>query len=84
MALTTRGLLLQAMKAFDMQFGHYDLAKNDYVLDPSWLSLVNSLNYISFGTGMFSFVCYIVPTLKLCNQLHLGVLIGSEVSARFG
>ncbi|KAE8383054.1 general substrate transporter [Aspergillus bertholletiae] len=53
----------QAMDAFDRRFGDYNPGTKKYVLDPAWLSLFNSLNYIGFAAG---------------------VLIGSQVSARFG
>ncbi|KAE8356936.1 general substrate transporter [Aspergillus coremiiformis] len=53
----------QAMDAFDKRFGHYNPQTKQYALDPAWLSLFNSLNYIGFAVG---------------------VLLGSQVSARFG
>ncbi|KAF7550904.1 hypothetical protein G7Z17_g5393 [Cylindrodendrum hubeiense] len=39
----------QAMDAFDKQFGVWDEATGAYILEPSWLSLFNSLNYIGFA-----------------------------------
>ncbi|QRD85451.1 general substrate transporter [Aspergillus flavus] len=53
----------QAMDAFDKRFGDYNPGTKAYALDPAWLSLFNSLNYIGFAAG---------------------VLIGSQISARFG
>ncbi|RFU27459.1 hypothetical protein B7463_g8878, partial [Scytalidium lignicola] len=44
--------LAQAMDAFDRQFGTYKPATKAYVLEPYWLSLFNSLNFISFGIGI--------------------------------
>ncbi len=43
----------QAMDAFDRQFGTYVPKMKKYILEPYWLSLFNSLNYISFGFGKF-------------------------------
>ncbi|KAF4448945.1 hypothetical protein F53441_7714 [Fusarium austroafricanum] len=42
----------QAMDSFDKQFGVWDAKKKQYVLEPSWLSLFNSLNYIGFAAGV--------------------------------
>ncbi|KAF5663495.1 RGT2-Sensor of high external glucose concentration [Fusarium circinatum] len=42
----------QAMDAFDKQFGVWDEKTGKYVLEPSWLSLFNSLNYIGFAAGV--------------------------------
>lgn len=41
----------QAMDSFDKQFGVWNVEKKAYVLEPSWLSLFNSLNYIRFAAG---------------------------------
>jgi hypothetical protein len=41
----------QAMDAFAKQFGVLDPTTGRYVLEPSWLSLFNSLNYIGFAAG---------------------------------
>jgi hypothetical protein len=41
----------QAMDAFDKQFGVWNEKTGTYVLEPSWLSLFNSLNYIGFAAG---------------------------------
>ncbi|KAL6407964.1 RGT2-Sensor of high external glucose concentration [Ilyonectria robusta] len=42
----------QAMDAFDKQFGVWNEATQTYILEPSWLSLFNSLNYIGFAVGV--------------------------------
>ncbi|KAM0257773.1 hypothetical protein ACHAPA_011569 [Fusarium lateritium] len=42
----------QAMDAFDKQFGVWNEKTGKYVLEPSWLSLFNSLNYIGFAAGV--------------------------------
>ncbi|KAG4273203.1 hypothetical protein FPRO04_09809 [Fusarium proliferatum] len=42
----------QAMDAFDKQFGVWNEKTGTYVLEPSWLSLFNSLNYIGFAAGV--------------------------------
>ncbi|RGP60773.1 hypothetical protein FSPOR_10454 [Fusarium sporotrichioides] len=42
----------QAMDAFDKQFGVWNEATETYILEPSWLSLFNSLNYIGFAAGV--------------------------------
>ncbi|KIX10583.1 uncharacterized protein Z518_01667 [Rhinocladiella mackenziei CBS 650.93] len=42
----------QAMDAFQRQFGVYDSSKEKYVIEPYWLSLFNSLNYIGFAAGV--------------------------------
>ncbi|KAG5661248.1 hypothetical protein KAF25_005370 [Fusarium avenaceum] len=42
----------QAMDSFDKQFGVWNAEKKAYVLEPSWLSLFNSLNYIGFAAGV--------------------------------
>ena len=44
----------QAMNAFDKQFGYYDAKTKNYALEPYWLSLFNSLNYIGFRAGQYS------------------------------
>lgn len=41
----------QAMDAFERQFGVYSEAKKTWVIEPAWLSLFNSLNYIGFAAG---------------------------------
>lgn len=41
----------QAMDSFTKQFGVYNSTKKAYALEPYWLSLFNSLNYIGFGAG---------------------------------
>ncbi|KAF5702758.1 RGT2-Sensor of high external glucose concentration [Fusarium mundagurra] len=42
----------QAMDAFDKQFGVWNEKTGKYILEPSWLSLFNSLNYIGFAAGV--------------------------------
>lgn len=42
----------QAMDAFDKQFGYFDESTGAYALEPYWLSLFNSLNYIGFAAGL--------------------------------
>ncbi|KAL1610693.1 hypothetical protein SLS60_002363 [Paraconiothyrium brasiliense] len=44
----------QAMDAFDKQFGVWNAKTKTWGLEPSWLSLFNSLNYIGFAFGMCS------------------------------
>ncbi|RFN54002.1 hypothetical protein FIE12Z_1749 [Fusarium flagelliforme] len=44
----------QAMDAFDKQFGVFDEKTGKYVLEPYWLSLFNSLNYIGFAAGVLA------------------------------
>ena len=39
----------EAMNAFDKQFGVF--SGGTWILQPYWLSLFNSLNYIGFGAG---------------------------------
>lgn len=41
----------QAMDAFEEQFGVFNEATGKWMLEPSWLSLFNSLNYIGFASG---------------------------------
>lgn len=41
----------QAMDSFDKQFGVWNAKTEKYVLEPYWLSLFNSLNYIGFAAG---------------------------------
>ena len=41
----------QAMDPFEKQFGDWDEKKGAYALEPYWLSLFNSLNYIGFAFG---------------------------------
>ena len=41
----------QAMDAFEKQFGVYIPKTKKYGFTPKWLSLFNSLPYISFGIG---------------------------------
>ncbi|EXJ82268.1 hypothetical protein A1O3_06081 [Capronia epimyces CBS 606.96] len=53
----------QAMPPFTRRFGKLNHATGKYALEPYWLSLFNSLNYIGFAAG---------------------VLIGTEISSRFG
>lgn len=43
----------QAMNYFEKQFGTWNPAAKKHVLDPQWLSLFNSLPYISFMIGIF-------------------------------
>lgn len=43
----------QAMDAFDKQFGVWNEKTGTYVLEPSWISLFNSLNYIGFAAGEY-------------------------------
>lgn len=69
----------QAMNAFDRQFGVYNEEKHTWSLEPSWLSLFNSLNYIGFAAGQLE------RTSSGQSYSHTtGVLIGSEISSRFG
>ncbi|UPK90550.1 hypothetical protein LCI18_001485 [Fusarium solani-melongenae] len=42
----------QAMNYFEKQFGTWNPAAKKHVLDPQWLSLFNSLPYISFMIGL--------------------------------
>ncbi|RKK94848.1 hypothetical protein BFJ71_g8715 [Fusarium oxysporum] len=42
----------QAMDAFDKQFDVWNEKTGTYILEPSWLSLFNSLNYIGFAAGV--------------------------------
>jgi SP family sugar:H+ symporter-like MFS transporter len=44
----------QAMTPFTEQFGVYNSPTNAYVLEPYWLSLFNSMNYIGFGAGAYA------------------------------
>lgn len=41
----------QAMDHFTRTFGDFDERSGKYVLDPDWLALFNSLNYIGFAAG---------------------------------
>lgn len=41
----------QAMDAFTRQFGDLDEKTGRYALEPSWLSLFNSINYVGFAFG---------------------------------
>ncbi|PLB43418.1 putative sugar transporter [Aspergillus steynii IBT 23096] len=43
----------QAMDAFDRRFGKFDPDTQAYSLDPSWLSIFNSVNYAGFAVGVF-------------------------------
>ncbi|KAI9148981.1 Major facilitator-type transporter ecdD [Paramyrothecium foliicola] len=42
----------QAMDAFARQFGDLDENTGRYALEPSWLSLFNSINYVGFAFGV--------------------------------
>lgn len=42
----------QAMDAFEKQFGHYSEAKEKYVIEPYFMSLLNSLPYLGFVVGL--------------------------------
>ena len=42
----------QAMDAFERQFGVFDEVTGKWGLEPSWLALFNSLNYIGFAFGI--------------------------------
>ncbi|KAF4983403.1 hypothetical protein FZEAL_1132 [Fusarium zealandicum] len=42
----------QAMDPFEKQFGVWNEEKGAYALEPYWLSLFNSLNYIGFAAGV--------------------------------
>ncbi|ORY54698.1 general substrate transporter [Pseudomassariella vexata] len=42
----------QAMDSFTRQFGVVDESTGKYALEPAWLSLFNSLNYIGFAAGV--------------------------------
>ncbi|KAH7394268.1 putative sugar transporter [Phaeosphaeria sp. MPI-PUGE-AT-0046c] len=42
----------QAMDAFARAFGDRNARTGKYALDPAWLSLFNSLNYIGFASGV--------------------------------
>lgn len=42
----------QAMDAFARAFGERNARTGKYALDPAWLSLFNSLNYVGFAAGM--------------------------------
>lgn len=44
----------QAMDAFEAQFGHYDDDKEKNVIEPYFLSLLNSLPYVGFVIGMMA------------------------------
>ena len=46
----------QAMEHFTKTFGDFDERTGKYALDPDWLALFNSLNYIGFAAGK-SFRC---------------------------
>lgn len=41
----------QSMDSFIKQFGVYNAESNSYKIEPYWLSLFNSLNYIGFAFG---------------------------------
>ncbi|KAJ8111606.1 hypothetical protein OPT61_g5840 [Boeremia exigua] len=72
----------QAMDAFDKQFGVYNPKSKTWVLEPYWLSLFNSLNYIGFAFGshissrygrrvcMFAMSCYalVTATISVTSQ----------------
>lgn len=42
----------QAMDGFEKQFGHYNEEKDTYVIEPYFLSMLNSLPYIGFVVGL--------------------------------
>lgn len=42
----------QAMPAFKRMFGSYDAATKTYYLETTYLSLLNSINYIGFAFGL--------------------------------
>jgi MFS transporter, SP family, sugar:H+ symporter len=42
----------QAMPFFKRQFGKYDASVSAYIIEPYFLSLLNSLNYIGFAFGL--------------------------------
>lgn len=46
----------QAMDAFARQFGVWHEPTGAYRLEPYWLSLFNSLNYIGFAFGMQTYL----------------------------
>lgn len=62
----------QAMDAFDKQFGVWNEKTGTYILEPSWLSLFNSLNYIGFAAGEYSarFGCALL-TMCRCSYWNL-------------
>jgi hypothetical protein len=41
----------QSMEPFTERFGVYDAKTKTWSLEPTWLSLFNSLNYIGFAAG---------------------------------
>ena len=43
----------QAMEHFTKTFGDYNGRTGKYALNPDWLALFNSLNYIGFAAGKF-------------------------------
>ncbi|SPO01819.1 related to RGT2 - Sensor of high external glucose concentrations [Cephalotrichum gorgonifer] len=44
----------QAMTSFEQKFGVWDEGKGKFVIEPYYLSLLNSLNYIGFAFGLVS------------------------------
>ena len=44
----------QAMTPFNVQFGKYNPATETYLIEPYFLSLMNSLTYIGFGFGLIT------------------------------
>ncbi|KAH7345836.1 putative sugar transporter [Pyrenochaeta sp. MPI-SDFR-AT-0127] len=86
----------QAMNSFTKNFGVLNSATGKYALEPSWLSLFNSLNYIGFAAGvligshvaskfgrrwcMFSMSIYALTTATIAVTAQNHVYVGMELA----
>jgi MFS family permease len=68
----------QAMPNFTRKFGTFDVARNRYAIEPSFLSLLNSLNYIGFAFGLiFGAFC----SRKFGRRTSMFVMCGWAIAA---
>lgn len=76
----------QAMTPFEKQFGYFDTTgtyAGTYQLQTSWLSLYSSVIWVGFAVGMVQRIA-----LRFISKHRLttssGLVVGSEISARWG
>jgi SP family sugar:H+ symporter-like MFS transporter len=70
---------IQAMDPFEKRFGIYSPHTLTWSLSPKWLSMFNSLPYISFAIGE-THSSYLIAILTRT----VGIIAGSWISRRFG
>ncbi|KAF5983489.1 RGT2-Sensor of high external glucose concentration [Fusarium coicis] len=69
----------QAMDAFDKQFGVWNEKTGKYILEPSWLSLFNSLNYIGFAAATIAVTSFHreqIMAARILNYVYVGMELG--------